>query len=463
VLERCSPDGWCVTDLPADDLDLRDIRPFEDRAFAVAESPSLGIQFLEWERSTDKWKFINEGSQNRFDRGAYAGNMWAPNENEVYFTLAPAFVYHGVRANPASPFTWKISRLDAPGPGLPPVDGGLPADDAGLPAGDAGPDAGDGGLPATEAGLPAHDPGKVWMYNERAEVPFAPSLGVEGMPWGDVFAWYGPTLFRRTVANDGEDGWVVEHVLTDPEYREDHFHIQSIAGGAPDDLWIGGVRSRVYPDGVRERACPVAVQRRADGYHHLVDHVVMPPGGSLSLGCDAKPGSPQFTQRFEVPGTDFVIEFAGASPGWLRSLQHIAPNTVVGIMGPSVFVYLTSDGEVPLARVNDVGFASDVGKGDTASVWTTSDGAWMSGYGYVLSLDYDPTNWSRGVGLFDPSAASGDDACRIMQCGTYKLSSIARGGYPHKQRLNQVRGTSVSNVWAVGDRHALHKKPANTQ
>jgi sarcosine oxidase gamma subunit len=37
-VERCSPDHWCITDLPDEDLDLRDIRPFEDRAFAVAES-----------------------------------------------------------------------------------------------------------------------------------------------------------------------------------------------------------------------------------------------------------------------------------------------------------------------------------------------------------------------------------------------------------------------------------------
>ena len=448
-LERCSPDGWCITDLPDDDLDLRDVRPFQDRAFAVAESQTLGIQFLEWERSTDAWKFINEGTQNQLDRGNYAGNMWAPNENEVYFTLAPAFVYHGKRPDPGSPFTWKISRLDTP-------DGASIADDAGAPADD-------GGLPDAAAGRPAHDPGRVWGLDKALHPPvsadaFAPSLGVQGMPWGDVYAWYGPTLFRRTVAESGDDVWVVEHRLLDDEYPDDEFHIQSITGGAPDDFWIGGVRSLVGADGMRERACPLVVQRRADGYHHLVDHVVDAVTASFTTGCNPKPGSQRLVARWDIPDL-FALDFEEEATGWLQSLQHIAPNTVVGIKvgnGGQGLVYVKSDGDTPLARLNIVDYSGPIWSLNFSSVWVADGSAWMSGHGFVLSLEYNPTDWSRGVGISSVSSPA-QTLCSVMQCATFTPSSIARGGVVHEERLHQLRGISSTNLWAVGNRHALHK------
>lgn len=435
-LERCSSDGWCVTKLPDVDLDLRDIHPFEARAFAVAESITLGIQFLEWEKATDAWRYIGEGGQNQFDRGKYAGDMWAASENEVYFTLAPAFVYHGIRPDPSSPFTWRVARLDAPEPG--------------------------------DAGAPAHDPGRVWAANVAAKrydptkPPydyFAPSLGVDGVPWGEVYAWYGPTLFRHTVAQNGDDQWVVEHTLTDAEHPDDEFHIQSIAGGAADDFWIGGVRSRVTDDGVRERACPLAVQRRADGYHHFLDHVVNPTGDPtnlLSNLCDAKPGAMRLLARLEVPGYDFVLEYEYGDAGWMRSLRHIAPNTVVALNGANNLVYLQWDEEMPLARVNGIEHApspiEDLSLRYNA-LWTGEDGAWVAGNGLMLSFDYAPTNWSRGVGILN----SGTAGANVMQATTFTLSSIARNGVPLGAPLHQVRGTSNSNLWAIGHRHAFHR------
>ncbi|AKU96567.1 hypothetical protein AKJ09_03231 [Labilithrix luteola] len=434
VLERCSPGGWCATNLPDQELDIRDVRPFEERAFAVAESVTFGIQFLEWQRSTDAWKYISEGTQNRFDRGKYAGNMWAASENDVYFTVAPAFVYHGVRSDPASPFTWRISRLDD-----------------------------------RDAGVPAHDPGRVWAANTTARAfdpaspPydfFAPSLGVDSVPSGDVYAWYGPTLFRRTLAQNGDDAWVVEHVLTDAEYPGDHFHIQSVAGSGPDDLWIGGVRSQVAEGGVHETACPLVVRKLADGYHSFVDHVVNPTGDPADLAfnvCDPKPGALRLMMHFEMPEYGISLDLENANAGWVQSLQQIAPNTVVGLEDATTLVYLKSDGDTPLARFNVVNFADGPIRNvslDLTSLAVVDGSAWMSGFGVMLSLGYDPTNWARGVGV---TLDTGNPADNPMNGATFELSSIARSGSPLTEPLHQVRGTSTSNLWAVGNRHAFHK------
>lgn len=435
-IERCSPDKWCVTKLPAEDLDLRDIRPFEDRAFAIAESATLGVQFLEWEKTTDAWKYIGDGTQNQFDRGKYAGKMWAASENEVYFTLAPAFVYHGVRSNPSSPFSWKVTRLDDP-----------------------------------DAPPPAHDPGRVWTSNDLALLTgkndptsppfdfFSPSLGVEGMPWGEVYAWYGPTLFRRTTAENGDDVWVVEHTLTDAAHPDDEFHIQSITGGALDDFWIGGVRSRVAEGGVRERACPLAVQKRADGYHHFVDHVVNPTADKTFLTwgvCGLAPEAKALMRRYDFPEYGVVIEIESDQAGWVQSLHHIAPNTVIGLMATTNFIYLKSDGDTPIARtlpIEHVPIPIQHLRLRYNSMWMTESGGWASGNGIMIALEHDPTAWSQGIGVLD-SAKGGSG---LAQASTFELSPIGRGGYPLTEPLHQVRGTSNSNVWAIGNRHAFHR------
>src|SRR5262245_36272369 len=78
VDRRCSAAGWCTTSLPGTDLVLKDVRPFENVVFAIAESPTLGVKLLEWASDRDgegvadagdaggsSWQYIDDNSQNQ--------------------------------------------------------------------------------------------------------------------------------------------------------------------------------------------------------------------------------------------------------------------------------------------------------------------------------------------------------------------------------------------------------------
>src|SRR4051812_10992515 len=60
----CSAAGWCPTALPDTELLMKDIWPLPGRAFAVAESATLGVKVLEWTDAEAKWTYIDDGAQN---------------------------------------------------------------------------------------------------------------------------------------------------------------------------------------------------------------------------------------------------------------------------------------------------------------------------------------------------------------------------------------------------------------
>ena len=171
-LDRCSAAGWCTTSLPDLDLTLTDIWPFETRAFAIAETPTQGVKVLEWDDAVQTWAYIDDNSQNTFTSGRYAGKIWAPNENELYYGVSPAFIYHGTRTSPSSPWTWQRSRLDNHSP-------------------DAGSD--------RDPGIARLGP----VSGSTAPPTDFPALGVWGSSADDVYAWYANTLFHRTTAGRG--------------------------------------------------------------------------------------------------------------------------------------------------------------------------------------------------------------------------------------------------------------------
>lgn len=55
---KCSEAGWCRTTLPDEDLALKDIWTVAGHAFAVADSPTLGIKVLEWKDAEAKWDYM---------------------------------------------------------------------------------------------------------------------------------------------------------------------------------------------------------------------------------------------------------------------------------------------------------------------------------------------------------------------------------------------------------------------
>ncbi len=190
----CSSAGWCATDLPAPDLTLRDVWPTPGRMFAVGVSPTVGARVLEWNDADAKWSYIDDNTQNEEGRGAFVGRIWAPSENELYFTVAPRTVDRGVRdpasQSPATAWSWTHWELEGRAPACP-VDSKCPNHYRGLPR---------YAVPGT--------------YYDWAGVEI-PALGVFGASANDVYAWYANAIYRLSNDDAGALAWTVEYVADD--------------------------------------------------------------------------------------------------------------------------------------------------------------------------------------------------------------------------------------------------------
>lgn len=238
VWSACNEHGWCETELPESNLTFIDVWPFVDCAFAVAESDTLGTKMLEWTEAAQAWSYIDDNSQNAYGNGQYAGKMYAPSENELYFTTAPGIVYHGTRASVSAPFTWESTRL--------PYDGPAYAN---------------------------RDPGRAWsLENPGWQVTrYAPALGVTGTSASDVYAWYGNRIFRRTSEDGGPPTWVSEFVTEDPSSTGgESFYIFNASPASSDEIWFVGGRG---PSDATKgfTGCPTLFRRTPTGYSTVLD------------------------------------------------------------------------------------------------------------------------------------------------------------------------------------------------
>jgi len=369
----CSEAGWCATPLPDADLIFKDVWPLSGRAFAIAESPTLGIRILEWEDAAAQWKYIDDNSQNESGRATWAGHIWAADENDVYFGAAPATIYHGKRpVPPATTWTWTHQTLEDHSPDV------NPEHDHGYPT-----------FPVLETGYPA--------------------LGAWGVG-GDLYAWYANTIYRWKNDDAGTPAWIAEHIIDDVDVPDEHLFFVGAAGTTLDDVWFVGVRDGALAGG---GACPIIVRKTAaDGYRRIAD------GITSFFGCDERPG---FTW----------IAGGKAARGWLTDLQALPGNRFVGRKGAGAIAQIVAldDGyEVSYSVVPFELMARDL-----YSLYTPADGQiWMSGWGLVVR---------------------GDD---VWDGGTFGLSTITLNG-PINRPMYRVRGTSNTNLWAVGVRYALHK------
>lgn len=362
----CSTDGWCRTVLPDADLVLVDIWTFPARAFAIAQSPTLGVKVLEWREADATWGYIDDSTQNEYGLGAYAGSIWAPSEDEVYYAVAPGYVYHGTRPTPGAAWTWTRQQL------------------------------GDNGRPGMLGG---------WEHGYHAGSRFL-ALGVWGSSKSDVYAWFKNTIYRRS-SDGGTSEWVPEYVADDFDDENEHLFFTSGAGAGPGDVWFAGSRTRY------SSACAVLVRKTVDGYARIAD-------GTIS---DA-----ECTPRAEIP-------MVGGGVGRLADLQSVGGGKLVALKGARDLVKIATSGDgydVDVAAAP----ASAVGLTDAErflSLWSGADAVWLTANGLVI----------RGA---DPWAG-----------GAYEISSIALRGSPITKDIHRVRGTSQTNLWAIGDRIALHK------
>jgi hypothetical protein len=289
----CSPAGWCVTALPDTDLILKDVWPVTggasgSSAFAIAESPTLGIKVLAWSDADPRatWQYIDDGTQNEPGFGHYAGRIWAPNGDEVYFGVGPGGIYHGVRpVPPATTWSWTRSQLE-----------------------DHSPDQ-SSDHPGYEHGNPS--------LNSLGNYP---ALGVWGTSRDDVYAWYANTIYRRQPGVGGALEWVAEYTAdtADTDDPREHLFIFGAAGSDPGDIWFSGAKDRQWWG-----SCAVVVRKTAGEYRRIAD-------GTL----------PDFGTCSERPGFLRIVE-----NGWLTDIQSSSGTGMVGLVAPQDVVRIAVEGD----------------------------------------------------------------------------------------------------------------------
>ncbi len=241
-VSMCSAAGWCVTDLPDEDLKVKDVWPLDGRAFALVESGAIGVKVLEWVEASSTWSYIDDNTQNESGYGKYVGNIWSPGANEVYYAVAPATIYHGTRSSPGATWTWERRRLDD----------------------------------LTNYSSSVNDPS--YPYDVPSGVRY-PALGVRGTSRDDVYAWYVNAIYRWKAGPGGAPDWIVEHVLGDFDPIDPQI-VLSAGGTQPDDVWFAGGRGNAG-------SCGLLLRKTASGYERVADGVSGDPTGRR---CAAKDG-----------------------------------------------------------------------------------------------------------------------------------------------------------------------------
>lgn len=208
----------------------------------------------------------------------------------------------------------------------------------------------------------------------------------------------------------GSSPWVAEYVDGD---ATNVLRFHGATGTSRDDAWFVATRG----------VCTVVVRRTSAGYQAIADAL---PNTPPAKGCQEKAG------LLNVEGGLFV------------GGQALAKGRFVGIRTRD------SDQVQDLARIvssADGGYAVDFSHPSSPAVRLTSfwgaseDDLWFVG------------KCSNSVG--GGCVLEGDDLWD--DAGGYRTSTLAIRGAPNTQALLQIRGTSNSNLWAVGADRAFHK------
>jgi len=366
----CSAAGWCTTPLPDVELAVRDIWPLPERAFAIVESPVLGVRVLEWSDADQAWSYIDDNTQNQVG-GQYAGMIWASGDDEVYYTVAPRYVFHGTRG--VSGWTWSRHELED-------------------------------NSHKGEVNHATHDHG---VARNNATQANQPVMGVWGTDAGHVYAWYANTIFHWTTDDGGAPAWIPEYVAADPDTSSEHLFFASAAGTSDDDVWFSGARQASFTD------CPILVHKSTEGYRRIADSKVQ------SSTCIERPGA----------------VLIGGAKGWLVDLQSAGPTSVLGLKGGQDIASVSLDGDASAANVSALPKFTTIANSPSAfrSFWSSSDEWWLTAWGLVV----------RGP-------VEGD-------AGAFEVSTISLNGAPIDVPMHKVRGTSKTNLWAIGNGYAFHK------
>jgi hypothetical protein len=316
---------------------MRDMWLLSDRAFAIAESPTLGVKILEWTDAAAAWSYIDDNSQNEVG-GQYAGTIWAPNDDEVYFAVAPAYIFHGTRnVAPATGWTWSSQRL--PDNNTPPDPGQTPNDH----------------------GRPFYYP----VYDNYT------ALGVWGTSGTDVYAWYANTVFHWKAADGGAPAWVPEYVADDAESTFETLSFVSAGGSGPDDVWFSGGRGTFFTN------CPLLVHKTPSGFVRVADGIV---DDADSL-CAERAG----------------FQLVDGAMGWVTDLQSTGVGQLIALKGAHDLVTISGPGDSPTITASPIPPFVSIGSPSPSamnSLWKISDDVWLTGWGLVV---HGPSDGDAGA------------------------------------------------------------------
>lgn len=242
--------------------------------------------------------------------------------------------------------------------------------------------------------------------------------------WGtgpdDVYVWACQTIYHRqagSAADAGTSAWTAEWTNDAPE---DPITMFGITGTSADDVWfVGGRNYWLFGNG-----CSTILRKTASGYRAVAD------GTGAFFDCIEKPGIPIVRGAFatDLGASAFIVPAKGQLVGFLNTL-------FTGEDSPLVRVDVSDDGNVSVTTN-----AAPTGERFGAIWGTSADDFWLVSNlanGAVSRIEHAENVWSG--------------------TGTFTTSTLVRNGIPNLSPLYAIRGTSTSNLWAVGSDHAYHK------
>lgn len=199
----------------------------------------------------------------------------------------------------------------------------------------------------------------------------------------------------------------------EPQSNPNHtIRIERIVGTSADDVWIVG----------RRRQCSYLAHKSAAGFVVLAD--ALPIGnGCVGVGDELHwsdiPSIAWFHAVAVAPGVIDILVSGESSPRGGRVTR----------------VSLVAEGGMAIEHGARFGYTKESWIGFPKSAWSPAPGdIWMAGLGVVL----------RNQNAFDDG-------------GVFSYSSVVLEGSFAAAQFNAIRGTSLNNIWLVGDSYALRK------
>jgi hypothetical protein len=201
-------------------------------------------------------------------------------------------------------------------------------------------------------------------------------------------------------------------VYVDDSGTNDFSGFVGATGTSRDDAWFIGSRG----------VCAVLVHETSAGYQRVADST------QSGVVCQDKAG------------------YLNVQGGFFLGAEASAKDRLLGIRTKFLAQGGTAQDVARIAADGDGGYAVDFSRPtlpplSLTSVWAAADTPiWLSG-----------TCGSSGGGC----VLEGDDLW--SDAGAYQFSTLAIRGAPNTHALSRIRGTSNTNLWAVGDDRAFHK------